>query len=349
MGFPSIRIAKADFRDSECLNERRPSIAESYYMSVTSWLFNQLGRIPRRPRILLLVDYRGWAFDNSAQEIAQELSSDFEFDIRYVNDSPKPKLKAKQYDLIYVFFWGETYHQQFGFKPSRTIKEVSSHRWEDDPRFGPCSAEEMVKKYLQDAETVICTSERLCRIIEPYCARTFLTPNGICTDKFHCLNERSGALTFGWAGNISDPVKGVHDILQPACEGLVELQMAPGGVSHDQMNAFYNQLDVFLVASRHEGEPLTLVEAMAAGCFPVCSNVGIVPELIQHEVNGLIVEPRTPEAFRDALKWCQENQQLVRRAALENSVSVSSDRKWRTMALCFKKVFEATLLHAKLE
>ena len=88
---------------------------------------------------------------------------------------------------------------------------------------------------------------------------------------------------------------------------------------------------------------------MAAGCFPVCSNVGIVPELIQHEVNGLIVEPRTPEAFRDALKWCQENQQLVRRAALENSVSVSSDRKWRTMALCFKKVFEATLLHAKLE
>ena len=310
---------------------------------------NLLNWFRRKPRILLLVDYRGWAFDNSAQEIARELSDEFEFDIRYVNDSPKPKLKAKRYDLIYVFFWGESYHQQFGFKPSRTIKEVSSHRWEDDPRFGPCTAEEMVKKYLHDAQTVICTSKRLCRIVEPYCARTFHTPNGICTDKFHCLNERSGPLTFGWAGNISDPVKGVHDILKPACEGLVELQMAPGGVSHDQMNAFYNQLDVFLVASRHEGEPLTLVEAMAAGCFPVCSNVGIVPELIQHEVNGLIVEPRTPEAFRDALKWCQENQQLVRRAALENSVSVSRDRKWRTMALCFKKVFESTLLHVKSE
>ncbi len=307
---------------------------------------NLLNWFRRKPRILLLVDYRGWAFDNSAQEIARELSDDFEFDIQYVHDSPRPKLKARKYDLIYIFFWGETYHQQFGFKPSRTIKEVSSHRWEDDPRFGPCTSEEMVKKYLHDADTVICTSERLCRIVDPYCARTFHTPNGICTDKFRRLNDRSGPLTFGWAGNIKDPVKGVHDILQPACEGLAELRMAPGGVSHDQMNAFYNQLDVFLVASRHEGEPLTLVEAMAAGCFPVCSNVGIVPELIQQEVSGLIVEPRTPEAFRVALKWCVDRVDQVRLAGEANSERICKERNWRSMATVFKRVFENTLAHA---
>lgn len=293
-----------------------------------------------------MVDYRGWAFDNSAQEIARELSNEFEFDIRYVNDSPKPKLKANHYDLIYVFFWGETYHQKFGFKPSRTIKEVSSHRWEDDPRFGPCTAEEMVKKYLHDAQTIICTSARLCRIVEPYRARTFHTPNGICIDKFHRLNDRSGPLTFGWAGNINDSVKGVNDILKPACDGLVELQMAPGGVSHDVMNTFYNQLDVFLVASKHEGEPLTLVEALAAGCFPVCSNVGIVPELIRHGENGLIVEPRSPEAFREALNWCKDHVELIRSAGNLNAKSVQQERSWSALANSFKRVFENTLIHA---
>ena len=42
------------------------------------------------------------------------------------------------------------------------------------------------------------------------------------------------------------------------------------------MHEFFRKIDVYTVASRHEGEPLTLIEAMGAGCFPVCSDVGIV-------------------------------------------------------------------------
>ena len=94
------------------------------------------------------------------------------------------------------------------------------------------------------------------------------------------------------------------------------------------------------------GEPLTLVEAMAAGCFPVCCNVGIVPELIEHERNGMIVESRTPEAFRDAFEWCLQNTDHVRAAGRENAGAVGESRNWHAMAAAFRDVFRNALEHA---
>src|SRR5947209_1303603 len=81
-----------------------------------------------KPRILLLVDRPDWAFDHSARQIAALLASHYDFDVRYVRQTPH--LNPYDYDLIYVFFWGETYYRKFRFDPCRVIKELSSHRWE---------------------------------------------------------------------------------------------------------------------------------------------------------------------------------------------------------------------------
>ncbi len=266
------------------------------------------------------MDRDGWAFYNSARQIVRHLRNDFDFVIECAES--KPKLSAKAYDLIYVFFWGESFHNQFGFDPDRTIKEVSSHRWQDDPRFGPCSPNEMVKRYLGDARTVICTSERLVNTITPHHPRVFHTPNGIDPLVFKKLRDRTGPLLIGWAGNIKDPVKGVDEILKPACEGRFRLVLAPGSLSHESMNEFYNQIDVLAITSRHEGEPLTLLEGMAAGCFPVCADVGIVPELVKSGENGIILTERTTEALSSAFGWCEMNLDQVREAADINSALI---------------------------
>ena len=72
------------------------------------------------------------------------------------------------------------------------------------------------------------------------------------------------------------------------------------------------------IASLAESQPLPLLEGMACGCFPVVTNVGIVPEMVAHGVNGLVVE-RSPEAFRDAFSWCERNLAAVRRAGRLNA------------------------------
>ncbi len=63
----------------------------------------------------------------------------------------------------------------------------------------------------------------------------------------------------------------------------------PGAV--DSVAAWYRQADVLLLTSRHEGFGRVLVEAMAAGVVPVAFAVGGVPEVVEHDVQGLLVAP----------------------------------------------------------
>lgn len=289
----------------------------------------------KKPRVLMLVDTRRWAFDFLARNLTRKLRDSFDFEIRYVRD--RQELDPSRYDLLYVFFWGETWHQNFGFQRDRTIKEVSSHRWEDSV-YGPCTPSELVERYLNDCGTVICTSRRLFELIEGFHSRVRHAPNGFSPSLFFRKRTRTGPLTVGWAGNVEDTVKGYPDVLEPACRDRFRLLFAGGNLSHRAMNRFYNKLDVIAVCSRHEGSPMPLVEAMAAGCFPVCTDVGIVPELVRHGVNGLVITERTPEAFADAFAWCEAHIDKVREAGRENARQMLRERNWDLCARFFGKV-----------
>ena len=50
--------------------------------------------------------------------------------------------------------------------------------------------------------------------------------------------------------------------------------------------------DIFLLPSHYEGLPMALLEAMAAGCVPVVSNVGSIGEVVADGKNGFLIEPR---------------------------------------------------------
>jgi glycosyltransferase involved in cell wall biosynthesis len=58
--------------------------------------------------------------------------------------------------------------------------------------------------------------------------------------------------------------------------------------------------DVFTLSSRHEGLPISLLEAMALGLPPVVTRVGGNAEVVTHEEDGLLVPPSSPGALADA-------------------------------------------------
>ncbi|HEV8592354.1 MAG TPA: glycosyltransferase family 4 protein [Pyrinomonadaceae bacterium] len=60
--------------------------------------------------------------------------------------------------------------------------------------------------------------------------------------------------------------------------------------------------DIFLLPSKFEGLPIALLEAMAAGCIPVVSNVGAMAEAVADDVSGYIVEPGNVDQIVDKLK-----------------------------------------------
>lgn len=59
--------------------------------------------------------------------------------------------------------------------------------------------------------------------------------------------------------------------------------------------------DVFVLSSRQEGMPISILEAMAARKPVVATDVGGCAEPIAHDETGLIVPPESPEALGQAL------------------------------------------------
>lgn len=282
----------------------------------------------RKPRILILVDRPGWVFETVARALVKCLNHLYDFKIVYVIE--QPDLNSWEFDVIFVFFWGETYHQRFVKDPRRVIKQIASHRWENEEQYGKVSAQEMVKRYLGDAATLTTISGRLQKVFSPF-REVFLAPNGVEAGLFTNQNRRSGALKIGWAGNIADPCKGVKDILIPAAGNDFEFLVAPGNLPLMEMVNFYNSVDVFCVASTAEGGPITVLESMMTGCFPVAVEVGIIPDVIQHMKNGLIVE-RSVDDFRAAFYWCEQNLDVVRSSGAINGQIIASQYDWPKIA-----------------
>ena len=52
----------------------------------------------------------------------------------------------------------------------------------------------------------------------------------------------------------------------------------------------YNKIDIFVSPSFMEGGPVPLLEAMLSNCFPIASNTGFGPDVIEHGKNGFIFD-----------------------------------------------------------
>jgi glycosyltransferase involved in cell wall biosynthesis len=65
----------------------------------------------------------------------------------------------------------------------------------------------------------------------------------------------------------------------------------PGWVNGDQKISLLNSSDVVVLPSYNEGLPMVILEAMSLGKCVISTYVGGIPEAIQTNVNGLLVEP----------------------------------------------------------
>lgn len=59
--------------------------------------------------------------------------------------------------------------------------------------------------------------------------------------------------------------------------------------------------DLFVLSSVAEGLPVTIIEAMAAGLPVIATNVGGCAEIVQDQITGRIVPPRSPAQLAEAI------------------------------------------------
>lgn len=89
----------------------------------------------------------------------------------------------------------------------------------------------------------------------------------------------------------------------------------------EDMNVFYNALDLFLLPSFREPFGRVLIEAMATEKPVIASRVGGVPEVVDNEINGFLVNPH------DADSWCECIDKLINDKSLRVQLGKAGRRK----------------------
>jgi len=94
---------------------------------------------------------------------------------------------------------------------------------------------------------------------------------------------------------------------------------------HKRMAELFCQSQVVVSPSLHDGTPNTLLEAFASGCFPVVGDIESLREWITPGVNGMLVDPRDPNAIADGILVGLRDRKL-RDQALEYNLHLVAQR-----------------------
>jgi len=81
----------------------------------------------------------------------------------------------------------------------------------------------------------------------------------------------------------------------------------------DNMNNFYNDLDLYINTSLHEGLPMSILEAMSHGLPVVAPRSGGIPEILKNGLHGFLVDARNPKMFAEKCLQLYWDRALSRR------------------------------------
>lgn len=90
----------------------------------------------------------------------------------------------------------------------------------------------------------------------------------------------------------------------------------------------YNAADVFVLPSLNDNLPNTIMESMACGVPCVGFRIGGIPEMIDHEKNGIVCEPRDVNALKAGIEYCldEANHTRLSDACIEKVMQTYSNK-----------------------
>jgi len=173
--------------------------------------------------------------------------------------------------------------------------------------------------------------------------RTGIIPNGILKEVIPENSNKKGEINILYLSNLF-PGKGFHELIDVfgklASENInlflyiiggfpnqkirkkIKRQVVKSGLSDrifvkgprydkDKLK-FYSQADIFVFPSffRQECFPLVILEAMQAGLPIITTKEGAIPEIIDNEINGIIINQKDNEALEYQIKRLFDDKNL---------------------------------------
>jgi len=248
-------------------------------------------------RILLAIDYPGWAFHNISSQMATRLGST----TRQFQIACGTELHNEDCDLLVCFRWRDLATIKSNNRVGRTVLCLYDHlTW--------CQTEVdvyLVGLAINECDVIAVANEQIADTLRARkLARKpiFVVEDGVNTEMFQPM-PFPPMFAVGWVGNSQAGFGGIKglDLVREACEiAKAELRIADmtenRQLSHAAMPAWYGACSLVVCASKSEGTPNPVLEAMACGRPVVTTRVGITQRLVAEGINGWFVE-RSAEAI----------------------------------------------------
>lgn len=330
-----------------------------------------------KKKIALIIDSRGWAFNNIAHQIKKNLS-EYQIDIIqgeiFKGNMVKLFLLCQDYDLIHFLWRGylslidreemRKYAESLGIS-FEEFKE--NYIYNKKITFSVCdelylSGDDAwrTEEIMKHATSYFVTSKRLYNIYNNFKKKPqAIIHDGVNLETYINQNlerfEKIEKIRAGWVGNSKfkdsdgdEDLKGVEGIIKPAIKELqeegynIELILADRNIKmipQEEMPNFYNSIDLYICASKTEGTPLTVLEAMAMGVPVISTDVGVVAEAFGKEEKQFILEERSKDALKNKIKKLIENKQYFKILSNENIEQIKK-WDWKVICLKYKEFFE---------
>lgn len=237
------------------------------------------------------------------------------------------------------------------------------------------SLEKWFERYaLAKIDSIICVSPQSKAIIERFApSNIYVISNGVSVDKISkvipsMVIEKPSILYLGELR----PEKGV-DLLLRAIPKIIEnypdilLYIAGSGILESQLKyltkeldieknvvflghvseekySYYKAVDLYVLPSRWDNQPITILEAMACGKAIVASNVGGIPDMVDHGVTGLLFEPDNIDDLANKITYLLQSESVIGNMGQAGRLKVK-DYSWDEIAkktlCCYSKIISA--------
>ena len=121
-----------------------------------------------------------------------------------------------------------------------------------------------------------------------------------------------------------------------------------GEVHGEKKRELFRWADVYVQPSHHEGMPISMLEALAAGLPIVSTAVGSVPEVLADDESGILVPAREPEKLAAAMASIAAD--ADRRAAASRSAHALALRRFpqKRLEADLIRVYDAVMNRSRL-
>jgi glycosyltransferase involved in cell wall biosynthesis len=97
--------------------------------------------------------------------------------------------------------------------------------------------------------------------------------------------------------------------------------------------------DAFVLSSKREGLPMSILEAMSAGLPVIATNVGGIPEVIRDGENGILVPSQDPDSLAGAICKVLDDSNYARELGKKARETIESKYSLTTVTEAYSRIY----------